>query len=88
MLSTDLWPSIAVEKTTGIGSIIRAKAPVQVSFAGLGTDFPHWYSEHRGGVLSTTINHYARVTLYLRKDKAVRNRSVDLGYMANYRVED
>lgn len=88
MLSTELWPSIAVQETTGIGSIIRAKAPMRVSFAGGGTDFPHWYGENPGGVLCTTINHYARVTLYPRQDQAVRIRSVDLGYMANYRVED
>jgi D-glycero-alpha-D-manno-heptose-7-phosphate kinase len=88
MLSTERWPSIALQETTGIGCIIRTKAPVRVSFAGGGTDFPHWYNEHRGGVLSTTINHYARVTLYPREDQAVRIRSVDLGYMADYHVED
>jgi D-glycero-alpha-D-manno-heptose-7-phosphate kinase len=88
MLTTEQWPSVSVEETTGIGSIIRAKAPVRVSFAGGGTDFPHWYDKHHGGVLCTTINHYARVTLYPRKDQAVRIRSVDLGYMTNYHVEE
>jgi D-glycero-alpha-D-manno-heptose-7-phosphate kinase len=89
MLTTlEDWPRITDKDRTGIGSIIRAKAPVRVSFADGGTDFPHWFNEHKGGVLSTTINHYARVTLYPREDKAVRIRSVDLGYMANYHVED
>lgn len=87
-LSTELWPGVAAQESAGISSIIRAKAPVRVSFAGGGTDFPHWYREHRGGVLSTTINHYARVTLYPRQDQAVRIRSVDLGYMTNFNLGD
>jgi D-glycero-alpha-D-manno-heptose-7-phosphate kinase len=69
---------------TGRGTIIRAKTPLRISFAGGGTDFPHWYDLRPGAVLSTTISHYARVTLYPRADNAVRIRSVDLGYMANY----
>ena len=73
--------------TTGRGTIIRAKAPVRISFAGGGTDFPHWYNQSPGAVLCTTIDHYARVTLYPRKDAAVRIRSVDLGYMVDYRVD-
>jgi len=38
--------------------------------------------------LCTTINHYARVTLYPRADEAVRIRSVDLGYMVDYHLDD
>ena len=71
-----------------VGSIVRAKAPVRISFAGGGTDFPHWYTKNRGAVLCTTINHYARVTLYPREDQGVRIRSVDLGYMANYQLDE
>jgi len=88
MSVAEVWPRVTSQDTTGIGSIIRAKAPVRVSFAGGGTDFPHWYNEHTGGVLSTTISHYSRVTLYPREDGVVRIRSVDLGYMSNYHVED
>jgi len=72
------------EAVTGPGTIIRSKAPVRVSFAGGGTDFPHWYDHRPGAVLCTTINHYTRVTLYPRDDEAVRMRSVDLGYMTDY----
>jgi D-glycero-alpha-D-manno-heptose-7-phosphate kinase len=88
MPTSELWPRVYSEETTGVGSIIRAKAPMRVSFAGGGTDFPHWYNEHGGAVLCTTINHYARVTLYPREDQAVRIRSVDLGYVTNYHIED
>lgn len=39
-------------------------------------------------MLCATINHYARVTLYQREDRAVRIRSVDLGYMTDYHLND
>ena len=68
--------------------IIRSKVPVRISFAGGGTDFEHWFESRPGAVLCSTISHYARVTLYPRKDKEVRIRSVDLGYMVNYHLED
>jgi D-glycero-alpha-D-manno-heptose-7-phosphate kinase len=74
--------------TTGVGAIIRAKVPVRISFAGGGTDFPHWYEDRGGAVLCTTINHFARVALYPRQDQAVRIRSVDLGYMVDYHLEE
>ena len=82
-------PSLkAVGPVTGLGTIIRSKAPVRISMAGGGTDFPHWYNHRPGAVLCTTINHYARVTLYPRADEAVRIRSVDLGYMVDYHLDD
>jgi D-glycero-alpha-D-manno-heptose-7-phosphate kinase len=68
--------------------IIRAKAPVRISFAGGGTDFEHWFNERPGAVLCSTICHYSRVTLYPRADKEVRIRSVDLGYMVNYKIQE
>ena len=69
--------------TTGNRSgsvIIRAKTPLRISFAGGGTDFPHWFEHSPGAVLCTTITQYARVTLYPREDKEVRIRSADLGH--------
>ncbi len=67
---------------------IRSKVPLRISFAGGGTDFPHWYCEHSGAVLCSTISQYARATLYPRSDKEIRIRSVDLGYMVNYQIEE
>jgi D-glycero-alpha-D-manno-heptose-7-phosphate kinase len=37
--------------------IIRAKTPVRISFAGGGTDFPHWFESRQGAVLCSTITH-------------------------------
>ena len=39
--------------------MIVSKTPFRVSFFGGGSDFPQWYNEHGGAVLSTTINKYA-----------------------------
>jgi len=66
------------------GKIIRAKAPLRISFVGGGTDLPHYYEEHGGAVLSSTINRYAYVTVYPREDREVRIRSLDMGYLVRY----
>ena len=33
----------------GLGTIIRSKSPLRVSFVGGGTDLPHWY-KNRGSI--------------------------------------
>jgi D-glycero-alpha-D-manno-heptose-7-phosphate kinase len=38
--------------------MIISKTPFRISFFGGGTDFPLWYEEHGGAVLSTTIDKY------------------------------
>ncbi|MGC9971582.1 MAG: GHMP kinase [Bryobacteraceae bacterium] len=83
----DFLPELEPDPKTS-ARIVRSKAPVRISFAGGGTDFPHWFERRAGAVLCATICNYARVTVYPRPDKAVRIRSVDLGYMANYSLEE
>ena len=41
--------------------MIIVRAPFRISFLGGGTDFPVWYNEHGGAVLSTTINKYCYI---------------------------
>jgi D-glycero-alpha-D-manno-heptose-7-phosphate kinase len=43
--------------------MIIARAPFRVSFFGGGTDYPGWFSKHRGAVLGTTIDKYCWITL-------------------------
>jgi D-glycero-alpha-D-manno-heptose-7-phosphate kinase len=69
------------------GTIIRSKAPLRLSFAGGGTDLPHYYEKHGGAVLSSTINHYAYVTVFAREDNEVRIRSLDLGQLVQFNRE-
>ncbi len=66
---------------------VNALAPLRISFVGGGTDFPHWYEEHGGAVLSSTIDHYVRVTVTPRPDRHVRVRSLDLGHLVEYRLD-
>ena len=67
---------------------VRAAAPLRVSFVGGGTDFPHWYEEHGGAVLSCTIDHFVRVTITPRPDREVRVRSLDLGELVAYHLDE
>lgn len=39
-----------------------SRTPYRVSFFGGGTDYPAWYREHGGAVLSMAINHYCYVS--------------------------
>ncbi len=42
--------------------MIITRTPFRISFFGGGTDYPHWYEEHGGTVLSTTINKYCYIS--------------------------
>ncbi len=42
--------------------MIISRTPFRISFFGGGTDYPAWYSENKGSVLTTTINKYCYVT--------------------------
>jgi len=66
---------------------IRASAPLRISFVGGGTDFPHYYERHGGAVLSATIDHAAHVRVSPRADRQVRIRSLDLGHLVEYHLE-
>ncbi len=42
---------------------IISRTPVRISFFGGGTDYPSYYTRHRGAVLGTSINKYTYVSL-------------------------
>ncbi len=42
--------------------MIISRTPFRISFFGGGTDYPGWYREHGGAVLSTTIDKYCYLT--------------------------
>ena len=69
-------------------TVIRARAPLRISFLGGGTDLPHYYEEHGGAVLSSTINRYAFATLRPRSDDAVCITALDSGQTTAYRLGD
>jgi D-glycero-alpha-D-manno-heptose-7-phosphate kinase len=67
--------------------IVRAKAPLRISFAGGGTDVSPYMEERGGAVLSTTIDKYAYSTLRLREDVTVTLTSLDYDVVAKYRID-
>jgi D-glycero-alpha-D-manno-heptose-7-phosphate kinase len=69
-------------------STITAVAPLRVSFVGGGTDFPHVYEQHGGAVLSATIDHHVTVTMAPRDDERIRVRSLDLGRLVEYGLDE
>ena len=42
--------------------MIISRTPFRISFFGGGTDYPVWYREHGGAVLSTTFNKYSHIS--------------------------
>ena len=56
----------------------RARAPVRISFGGGGSDLTHYFNEHRGAVINTTVSIYSHATLRMRKDEQIHIYSHDL----------
>ena len=42
--------------------MLISKTPYRISFFGGGTDYPSWYKNHGGSVISTTIDKYCYIT--------------------------
>jgi D-glycero-alpha-D-manno-heptose-7-phosphate kinase len=57
--------------------MLIARAPVRISFAGGGTDFPDYYREHGGLVVSTTIDKYFYVFVNLNGTESAQITSAD-----------
>jgi D-glycero-alpha-D-manno-heptose-7-phosphate kinase len=64
--------------------LIRAKAPLRISFAGGGTDVPPFPQQEGGCVLSATIDRYAWGTLRPRDDGKICINSLDFGSSLSY----
>lgn len=68
--------------------LLRARAPLRVSFAGGGTDVPPYPAQEGGLVLSATINRYAWGTLRPRSDRQIGINSLDLDAAVSIAIED
>lgn len=68
--------------------LIRARAPLRLSFGGGGTDVPPFPEREGGAVLSTTIGRYAYGTLRPRDDGQICVDSLDYGETISFSVED
>ena len=68
--------------------VIRAKAPLRVSFAGGGTDVAPFPEREGGLVLSATINRYAYGALAPREDADIGLESVDFDMSVSFKGDD
>lgn len=66
--------------------VLRARAPLRVSFAGGGTDVAPFPEREGGAVLSATIGSYAYATLRPRRDGHITVESHDYGTSIGYDV--
>lgn len=70
------------------GTLVRAKAPLRVSFAGGGTDVPPFPQREGGAVLSATINRYAYASLRARDDRQITMQSLDFGVSVDFGIDE
>ena len=68
--------------------LIRAKAPLRISFAGGGTDVVPFPQEEGGAVLNATITKFAHATLRSRDDRQIKIESLDLDEIGEYELDE
>jgi D-glycero-alpha-D-manno-heptose-7-phosphate kinase len=68
--------------------IVRAKAPLRISFAGGGTDVAPYPEERGGCVLSCTIDRYSYCTLVLRDRSTINVKSLDYNIFTSYGLDE
>lgn len=73
IVSRDHLPVLAEESVYA-----RARAPVRISFGGGGSDVTHFFMNHHGSIINTTIALYSHATLRVRGDSNITVASRDL----------
>lgn len=68
--------------------VLRARAPLRISFAGGGTDVTPFPQREGGAVLSATISAFAFSTLRPRTDGQVTVRSLDYGTSIGFGIDE
>jgi D-glycero-alpha-D-manno-heptose-7-phosphate kinase len=71
-----------------VSKILRARAPLRLSFGGGGTDVPPFVDARGGQVLNATINRYAYATIVPNDTGRITLRSLDYGDEVSYHVDD
>lgn len=68
--------------------VLRARAPLRISFAGGGTDVAPFPEREGGAVLSSTMTSYAYSTLRPRDDGIITVQSLDYGMSIDFAVDE
>ncbi len=68
--------------------VLRARAPLRISYAGGGTDVAPFTHREGGAVLSSTIAAYSYCTLRPRTDGQVTVKSLDFGSTVGFGIDD
>ncbi len=68
--------------------IVRARAPLRISFGGGGTDVDPYATERGGLILNATINRFAYVTLVPNDSGVITLRSLDYDDEVSYGIDD
>lgn len=68
--------------------VLRARAPLRISFAGGGTDVAPFPQREGGAVLSATISSFAYATLRPRRDGQITVQSLDFGMSIGFGVDE
>ena len=68
--------------------VIRAKAPLRVSFGGGGTDVEPFCVEQGGAVIGSTINKYAYCSIIPREDDQIIVHSLDFDMTVKYNARE
>jgi D-glycero-alpha-D-manno-heptose-7-phosphate kinase len=64
--------------------LVRARAPVRLSFGGGGTDLTYYFIDHQGAVLSTTLALYAHAALIPSSSPHITIYSADIDKLEEY----
>jgi D-glycero-alpha-D-manno-heptose-7-phosphate kinase len=67
-----------------VSLVVRARAPLRLSFGGGGTDVSPYPEERGGVVLSTTIDKFAYASIHPRRDKKFEIHSIDFEKVARF----
>jgi D-glycero-alpha-D-manno-heptose-7-phosphate kinase len=85
---TCMESAVVTAQQTERQTIIQAKAPLRISFAGGGTDISPYPENHGGCVLSCSISKYSHCTLMPRDDEQVNITSLDYNLSTSCSLDD